>query len=61
MPLTGIHPKDAPPCHKGAPSGLICDSQKLETTQMCQKSLISTMVYNSDIKKEDILSFAGKW
>ena len=48
-------------------SGLVCDSQTLETTQMfhteelIQKMwFIYTMEYYSVIKKEDILSFAGK-
>ena len=35
IPLLEIYPKDAPPCHRGMCStmfsGLICDSQKLET------------------------------
>ena len=40
IPLLGIFSKDAPPCHRGISSihyihsGLICDNQKLETTQM---------------------------
>jgi hypothetical protein len=49
-------------------SGLICDSQKLETTQMSQDSRKDTenvvhlnMKYYSAIKNEDIISFAGKW
>ena len=49
-------------------SGLICDSQKLETTQMSQDSRKDTenvvhlnMKYYSAIKNEDIMSFAGKW
>ena len=49
-------------------SGLICDSQKLETTQMSQDSRKDTenvvhlnMKYYSAIKNEDILSFASKW
>nr|AAQ91045.1 LRRGT00089 [Rattus norvegicus] len=50
------------------PSGLICDSQKLETTQMSptggwvQKMwFIYTMEYYLAIKNYDILSFAGKF
>jgi hypothetical protein len=49
-------------------SSLVCDSQKLETTQCptteewIQKMwFIYTMEYYSAIKNEDILSFAGKW
>jgi hypothetical protein len=51
-------------------SSLICDSQKLETTQMFQNRAIDTkkkmwfiytMEYYSAIKNEEILSFAGKW
>jgi hypothetical protein len=36
IPLYGIYPKDAPPCHKGMCShcDLICYRQKFETTQM---------------------------
>ena len=47
---------------------LICDRQKLETTQMShnrrmdtENIVICTMEYYSAIKNEDILSFAGKW
>jgi hypothetical protein len=32
IPLLGIYPKDAPPCHEDMCS--FCNSQKLETTQM---------------------------
>jgi hypothetical protein len=49
-------------------SGLICDSQKLETTERSrtedwiQKMWFShTMEYYSAIKNEDIVSSAGKW
>ena len=49
-------------------SGLICDSQNLETTQMfhnrrmIQKMRFTyTMEYYSAIKNKDNLSFAGKW
>jgi hypothetical protein len=48
--------------------GLVCDSQKLETTQMPQDRRIDTemwfiytMEFNSTVKNEDIMSFAGKW
>jgi hypothetical protein len=38
IPLLGIYPKNTPPCHRGTCSAihscLVCDSQKLETTQM---------------------------
>jgi hypothetical protein len=47
---------------------LICDSQKLEKTQMSHTEewiqkmwLIYTMEYYSAIKHEDIMSFVGKW
>jgi len=47
---------------------LICDGQKLETTQMSQDRRMDTemwfiyiMEYYSAIKNEDILSFACKW
>jgi hypothetical protein len=49
-------------------SGLVCDSQKLERTQMSFNRRMDTemwfiykMEYYSAIKNEDILSFAGKW
>ena len=46
-------------------SSLICDSQKLETTQMShnryRKCFIYTMKYYSAIKNKDTLSFAGQW
>ena len=49
-------------------NGLICDSQKLETTHMSHDKkwiqklwFIYTMEYYSAIKNEDILSFLGKW
>ena len=48
-------------------SSLICNSQKLETTQvsinwrMDQVWYIYTMRYYSAIKNKDIVKFAGKW
>jgi hypothetical protein len=48
-------------------SDLVCDSQKLETTQMSHDRRIQkmwfiyTIEYYSAIKNEDILSLAGKW
>ena len=49
-------------------SGLICDSQKLETTQMSHNRRMDTenvvhlhMEYYSVISNEDTLSFASKW
>ena len=49
-------------------SNFICDSQKLEKTQISQDKqwiqkiwFIYTMKYYSDLKNENILSFAGKW
>jgi hypothetical protein len=73
IPLLEIHPKDAPHV-KGhifhyVLSGLVCDSQKLDTTQMfhnrkkwIQKKMwfFYTMGYYSAIRNEDIDNFAGK-
>jgi hypothetical protein len=49
-------------------SGIICDSQNLETTQMSHNRRMDTenVVHlhneaHSAIKNKDILSFAGKW
>jgi hypothetical protein len=49
-------------------SGLTCDSQDLETTQMPHNGRIDTeiwfiytMEYYSSIKNNDIRSFGGKW
>jgi hypothetical protein len=49
-------------------NGLICNSQKLETTQMSHKYewiqkmwFIYMMKYYSAINNEDIMSFAEKW
>jgi hypothetical protein len=47
IPLLGIYPKDAPPCHRGhmlhyVHSDLICDSQKLEITKMSHDRRIDT-------------------
>jgi hypothetical protein len=46
----GIYPKDAPPCHRGTCSTMfivalfvpVCDSQKLETTQMSDDRRMDT-------------------
>jgi hypothetical protein len=44
--LMGIYLKDAPPCHRGicfyVYSSLICDSQKMEKTQMSQNRRLYT-------------------
>jgi hypothetical protein len=72
IPFLGIYSKRCPTTPQGHGlhyiySGLICNSQKLETTQISHKRRIQkmwfvyTMEYYSAIKKEDILSFAGKW
>jgi len=49
-------------------SDLICDNQKLSTTQMSHTEewtqkmrFIYTIEHYSAIKNEDILSFAGQW
>jgi hypothetical protein len=50
-------------------TGLICNSQKLETIQMSHNRRMDTEnvvhlhngIYYSAIKNKDILSFAGKW
>jgi hypothetical protein len=49
-------------------SSLICDSQKVETTQMSSTEeqiekiwFIYTMKYYSVIKNKDIINFADKW
>ena len=49
-------------------SGLICDSQKLETTYMSMTEewvqnmwFTFTMEYYSSIKDKGIMNFAGKW
>ena len=72
-PLLCIYPKDYPPYHNGTcskyvHSSLICNSQKLETTQMSlnwrmdiENVIHLTMEYYSAIKNEDIMNFASKW
>jgi hypothetical protein len=72
IPLLGIYPKDAPPCHRGtcstmfiAASFVIARSWKqprcLMTGGWIQKMwFINTMEYYSAIKNEDIWSFAEK-
>jgi hypothetical protein len=69
----GIHPKDAPPCHRGmSPTMLIVAlfvilrSWKQPRCPMTEEWIqkmwfIYTMEYYSAIKNKDILSFAGKW
>jgi hypothetical protein len=43
IPLLGIYPKDAPTYHiHYVHSSLICDSQKLETTQMFHNERMDT-------------------
>jgi hypothetical protein len=49
-------------------SSFICDSQKLETTQMFYNERMDTenvvylyMDYYSTIKNEDVMSFTSKW
>ena len=73
IPLLGIYPKDASPCHRGTYSTMFIAALFLTarswkqpvcptTEEWIQKMwLIYTMEYYSAIKKEYILSFAGKW
>jgi hypothetical protein len=72
IPLLGIYPKVAPPCHRGTCSTMfiaalfvITRSWKPRcptTEEWIQKMwFIYTMEYYSAIKYEDILSFVGKW
>jgi hypothetical protein len=70
IPFLGIHPKDAPPCHRGTLFIValfeIARTWKQpgcpRTEEWIQKTwFIYTMQYYSAIKNEDILSFAGKW
>jgi hypothetical protein len=73
IPLLEIYPKDAPPCHRDMSSTMfiaalfVIDRSWKQpccptTETWIQKMwFIYTMEYYSAIKKEDILSFAGKW
>jgi hypothetical protein len=73
IPLLGIYPKDAPPCHRGTSSTVFIAAlfvivrswkqPRCPTTEewLHKMWLIYTMEYYSAIKNEDILSFAGKW
>ena len=72
IPLLGIHPKDAPPCHRSTCSTMfiaaffvIARSWKQPRCPMTEEWIqkmwfIYTMEYYSAIKNEDILGFAGK-
>ena len=72
IPLLGIYPKDALPCHRGTCSTMftvalfvIARSWKQPRCPTTEKWIqkiwfIYTMQYYSG-KNEDILSFAGKW
>jgi hypothetical protein len=73
MPLLGIYPKDAPPCHRGTCSTVFIvalfkivrswKQPRCHTTEEWIEKMwfIYTMEYYSAIKNKDILSFAGKW
>ena len=73
IPLLGIFPKDALPCHGGTcftmfivALSVIARNWKQPrfptTKEWIQKMwFIYTMEYCSVIKNEDMLSFAGKW
>jgi hypothetical protein len=69
----GIYPKDAPPCQRGTCSTMFIATLFVITRSLKQPRgptteewiqkiwFIYTMEYYLAIKKEDILSFAGKW
>jgi hypothetical protein len=73
IPLLGIYPKDAPPCHKGTWSTMfiaalfaIIRRWKQPRFAMPEEWIqimwfIYTMENYSAIKNKDILNFAGKW
>jgi hypothetical protein len=73
IPLLVIYPKDAPPCHRGTCSTMfvaallvIARSWKQPRCPVTEEWIekmwfIYTMENYSNIKNEDILSFAGKW
>ena len=73
IPLLGIYPKYAPPCHRGTSSTMFIatlfviarrwiQSRCPMTEEWIQKMwVIYTMEYYSAIKNKNFLSFAGKW
>jgi hypothetical protein len=73
IPLLGIYPEDAPPCHMGTCStmfiaalSVIARSWKQPRCPTIEEWIqkmwfIYTMEYYSAIQNKDILSFAGKW
>ena len=73
IPLLGIYPKDAPPCHRGMCFTMFIvalfviarswnQPRYPMTEEWIQKMwFIYTMECYSAIKNEGILSFAGKW
>ena len=73
IPLLGIYPKDAPPCHRGLCSTMFIMAFCMITRTLKQPrcplteewiqkvSFIYTIEYYSAIKNEDILISAGKW
>jgi hypothetical protein len=69
IPLLGIYPKDAPPCHRGMCSTMFIGSLFVIARSWKQPICPTTeewiqkmwLIYYSPIKNEDILSFAGKW
>jgi hypothetical protein len=73
IPLLGIYPKDASPCHRGicftmftASYFVIGRSWKQPRSPTTEEWIpkmwfIYTMEYYSATKNEDILNFAGKW
>jgi hypothetical protein len=72
LPLLGIYPKDAPPCHRATSSTMFIaalfvvarrkQTRCPTTEEWVQKMWFSyTMEYYSAIKNKNILTFAGKF
>jgi len=73
IPLLGIYPKDAPPCHRGTCTIVFIAALFVISwiwgKNRCPRIegwihkmwLINTTEYYSAIKHEDLLTFAGKW
>ena len=71
IPLLGIYPKDAPPCHKYTGSTMLKAALfvtarswrqcRCPSTEWIQKMFIYTMEYYSAIKNKDVMYFTGKW
>ena len=73
IPLLGIYPKDAPPCHRGMYSTMfivalfvIAKSWKQPRCSTMEEWIqkmwfVYTMKYYPAIKNKNIMIFAGKW